>query len=84
MIRLRMLLMGVTGFDRAKSNRVDSTVGDDRKSSKINTRKRRSICSSRLSLSRGRKDLVIKPTKGASAPFYIIQKFHLTHRKETQ
>jgi len=26
--------MGVTGFDRAKSNRVDSTVGDDRKSSK--------------------------------------------------
>jgi hypothetical protein len=25
---------GVHGFDRAKSNRVDSTVGDDRKSSK--------------------------------------------------
>jgi hypothetical protein len=25
---------GVLGFDRAKSNRVDSTVGDDRKSSK--------------------------------------------------
>jgi len=29
-----MLLMGATGFDRATSNRVDSTVGDDRKSSK--------------------------------------------------
>jgi len=36
------------GFDRAKSNRVDSTVGDDRKSSKTYTCKRWGICSSRL------------------------------------
>jgi hypothetical protein len=27
-------MMGPTGFDRAKSNRVDSRVGDDPKSSK--------------------------------------------------
>jgi len=29
-----MFLMGLTSFDRAKSNRVDSTVGDLRKRSK--------------------------------------------------
>jgi len=40
--------MGVTGFDRAKSNRVDSTVGDDRKSSKTSRRKRFYIRTCRL------------------------------------
>ena len=30
----KYLALGEHGFDRAKSNRVDSTVGDDRKSSK--------------------------------------------------
>jgi len=38
--QVSMLLMGATGLDRAKSIRVDSTVGDLRKRSKSNRRKR--------------------------------------------
>jgi len=37
-------------IDRARSNRVDSTVGDDRKSSKTHKRQRRRLFSSRLRL----------------------------------
>ena len=35
--------MGLHSFDRATSNRVDSTVGDDRKSSKKSNRKRLTV-----------------------------------------
>ncbi len=41
--RYRLIMMGLHSFDRAKSNRVDSTVGDDRKSSKKRKRKRRNV-----------------------------------------
>jgi len=40
------------GFDRARSSQVDSGVGDDPKSSKLNNRKRRVISDGRLSLLR--------------------------------
>ena len=36
----KVFLMGLHSFDRAKINNVDSTVGDDRKSSKKYKRKR--------------------------------------------
>jgi hypothetical protein len=66
-------MMGLNRFDGTTSKLADDAVGDDRKSSKTNTRQRRSICSSRLSLSRGRKDLVTKLTKKGLRPlFYFV------------
>lgn len=63
--------MGVTGFDRAKSNRVDSTVDDDRKSHKNNTRKRRSIRTCRLRHAEVRNTEKQKLEKGHSCPFFM-------------
>jgi len=72
-------MMGLKGFDRDKSKKMDSPVGDDRKSSKPSKRKRQRIFSSRLRQRQGRKDLVIEPTKTRFGGFFMINK--IPHNK---
>ena len=73
--------MGVTGFDRAKSNRVDSTVGDDRKSSKNYRRKRRSIRNGRLRPAEGASPINRTCKKATSVAFFLDKNMLLLYNK---
>jgi len=81
--QVSMLLMGATGFDRASSNGVDSTIGDDRKSSKNHNRKRRLFPSGRKRLTGGGGALLSNSHNRALRPivfsFYQGIKFFGNH-----